>query len=123
MLDRFRNNMSNEWFFGQPNTFLRYLLVFIQGDAIIVVPFFGIVLLFGFISIDFMLVLIGLYLLIRSIGEMMFWMLQQFGARTYRPYDFGFKNLDNHAIYILYQLIGMVGAVFGAAIIIMVLFF
>lgn len=35
----------------------------------------------------------------------MYWFLQQFGDRTYRPYDWGFKNLDNHAIYIFYQTI------------------
>lgn len=87
------------------------------------IPFFILVLIFGFFSIDFMLILIGLFIAFRCAGEMMFWMLQQFGARTYRPHDFGMKQLDNHAIYILYQMINLVGAVLGVGLVIMIIYF
>lgn len=123
MLNQFLNNLTNKWFFDEPGTFLRYLLVFVKGDSLVILPFLVIVLLFGFVSIDFMLLLIGLYIAFRGLGEMMFWMLQQFGARSYRPNDFGLKQLDNNAIYIVYQLLGMIGAIFGTALVLMILFF
>lgn len=123
MLQEFLSRLSNRWFFDEPTPFLRYLLVFIKGDALVIVPFFIIVLLFGFISLDFMLVMIGIYIALRSLGEMIFWMLQQFGPRTYRPADFGLAQLDNNAIYIIYQLIGLVGGVFGLSIVVMMIYF
>lgn len=120
---QFTKDISNKWFFEEPNAFLRYLLIFIKGDSIVLIPFMAIVLLFGFISIDFMLILIGLFIAFRSFGEMIFWMLQQFGGRQYRPYDFGLAQLDNNAVYIIYQLLGLVGTVLGSALVIMILFF
>lgn len=123
MVREFLNNLTNEWFFAAPRAFMRYLLVFVQGDALVVVPLAVLILLFGFISLDFMLVLIGLFVAFRGIGEMFFWMLQQFGARTYRPYDFGLAQLDNNAIYIIYQLLGLTGAVLGSGLVLMILFF
>jgi hypothetical protein len=87
------------------------------------VPLFALILLFGFLSLEFMLVMIGLYIAIRSLGEMIFWMFQQFGPRTYRPYDFGLAKLDNHAIYIMYQLFGLSGSVLGSGLVIMMIYF
>lgn len=102
---------------------MKYLLIYVKGDSLVLIPFFILVLLFGFFSIDFMLILIGLFVAIRCLGEMVFWMLQQFGARTYRPHDFGLTQLDNHAVYIVYQMINLVGAVLGAGLVILILAF
>ncbi|MCX7996821.1 MAG: hypothetical protein N2691_03650 [Patescibacteria group bacterium] len=123
ILHRFRSTITNTWFFQAPKPYMRYLLVFVQGDSLVIIPFFFLVLLFGFFSIDFMLVLVGLFVTVRSFGEMLFWMLQQFGPHSYRPYDFGLSKLDNNAIYILYQLLGLSGTVLGAALVILVLYF
>lgn len=123
MLNNFLANITNSWFFEKPNAFLRYILVYVKGDALVLVPFAAIILLFGFISIDFMIILIGLFIAFRGFGEMMFWMLQQFGARSYRPSDFGLHQLDNNAIYIIYQLLGLVSAVAGTALVLMILYF
>jgi hypothetical protein len=123
MLEKYFSQINNKWFFETPAAFMKYLLVYVNGDSIVLVPFFILVLLFGFFSIDFMLVLIGLFVAIRCLGEMVYWMLQQFGARTYRPNDFGLTQLDNHAIYIVYQTINLVGAVLGAGLVILILAF
>jgi hypothetical protein len=50
-------------------------------------------------------------------GEMIYWLLQQFGTRKYRPYDFGLKNIDNNGIYIMYQLLSLSGTVLGLSLI------
>lgn len=126
MIDRFhkfRGRITNAWFFDQPKPYMRYLLVFVNGDSLVIVPLFILILMFGFFSLDFMLVLIGLFAAVRGLGEMFFWMLQQFGPRTYRPYDFGLSQLDNNAIYILYQLLGLCGAVLGLGFVIMILYY
>lgn len=102
---------------------MKYLMVYVNGDSLVIIPFLILVLLFGFFSIDFMLILIGLFVAVRCLGEMIFWMLQQFGARTYRPHDFGLTQLDNHAVYILYQLTNMVGVVLGAGLVIMIIYY
>lgn len=123
MWNRIIERVDTTWFFDRPNTFWRYLLVFVKGDSLVIVPFFFIILVFGFLSLEFMLVMVGLYIAIRSLGEMIFWMFQQFGPRTYRPYDFGLVKLDNHAIYIIYQLLGLVGAVLGSSLVVMMIYF
>ena len=61
--------------------------------------------------------MIGVYLTVRSSGEMIYWFSHQFYERKYRPYDFGFKRLDNHAIYIIYQTAAVVGVVAGIGVI------
>lgn len=70
-----------------------------------------------------MLIMFGVYIAVRSLGEMIYWFSHQFHERKYRPYDFGFKNLDNHAIYILYQTLSIVGVVFGMGVVIYFLVF
>lgn len=123
MWNKIIERVDTAWFFDQPATFWRYLLVFVKGDSLVIIPFFFIVLVFGFISLEFMLIMVGLYIAIRSLGEMIFWMFQQFGPRTYRPYDFGLSKLDNHAIYIIYQLLGLIGSVLGSSLVIMMIYF
>jgi len=64
-----------------------------------------------------MFIVLGLFVAIRQLGEMIYWLLQQFGDKKYRPYDFGLQKLDNNAIYILYQTFALVGVVAGIAIV------
>jgi hypothetical protein len=68
--------------------------------------------------LKFMVIMVGVYIAVRSLGEMIYWFSHQFYERKYRPFDFGFKNLDNHAIYIIYQTFAIVGMVIGIGIII-----
>ncbi len=70
-----------------------------------------------------MVVMIGAYIAVRHLGEMMYWFAHQFNERKYRPYDFGLKNLDNHAIYIIYQTISIFGVMVGVGVMFYVLFF
>lgn len=114
---------DNKWFFSNPHPLLRFLLIFVKGDAIVLLPLVITILLVGFISTKFMFLLIGIYISVRYLGEMIYWINQQFGPKTYRPYDFGFKNLNNEAIYIIYQTLAIGGIVFGAAIVSFVLLY
>ena len=70
-----------------------------------------------------MLLMLGTYVALRYLGEMIYWFSHQFTDRTYRPHDFGFRNLDNHAIYILYQTFAIVGTTIGIGIIFYALLF
>jgi hypothetical protein len=95
---------------------MKLMLVYIKGDMIVLLPLLVLILLTGFISLKFMTILLGSYIAIRQFGEMMYWFHHQFGSRQYRPHDFGFKHLDNHAMYILYQTLATAGLMFGIAI-------
>lgn len=62
--------------------------------------------------------MLGVYVTVRYLGEMIYWFSHQFSDRKYRPSDFGFKKLDNHAIYILHQALSIAGVTFGIAIVV-----
>lgn len=101
-------NTPSSWFFKEAPVPLRFLHIYIRGDAIVLLPFIGVLLLVGLFSLRWMALLFGIFSAFRSLGEMVYWIHQQFGNKSYRPYDFGFHKLDNHAVYILYQLISLV---------------
>ena len=115
MLRRIRD-IDNRWFFTELPYPLKILSFFIRGDLLILFPLLIVILLLGLINIRFMTIMVGVYIMIRNLGEMIYWFSHQFYERKYRPYDFGFKKLDNHAIYILYQTIAMAGTILGAGI-------
>lgn len=97
---------------------MRPLLIFIKGDMLILLPLLIANATAGIWDRQLMIILFLCVGLIRALGEMFYWLLQQFGPRKYRPYDFGLKNLDNNAIYILYQLFAFAQAViFGGLLI------
>jgi hypothetical protein len=96
-------SINTSWFFSDLHPFIKFFLMFIKGDMIVLLPFLIIILLLGFFSMKFMVIMLGIYIAVRYFGELIYWLFQQFNERKFRPYDFGFKNLDNHAIYILYQ--------------------
>ncbi len=99
--------LTNHRFFSSPPWPLKVLGIYIWGDALIIIPLWGIILAFALIDHHLGIrAIISLYGA-RALGEMVYWIHQQFGPRTYRPCDFGLTHLDTHAIYILYQLANM----------------
>lgn len=116
--------VDNKWFFKDlPGYFKNLLLVFVKGDLLILIPLFLAIISLGFFSIRLMLLVLGSYISVRYFAEIFYWLLQQFGTRVYRPYDFGFKDLKNEAVYILYQTIATAWTIFGIAIVFYALLF
>lgn len=109
--------MKNDAFYRETPWWVKITtLCYVQGDYFFVLPAFLLVVLATTYSFQLGMTLYGLFLFLRQSGEMVFWLLQQFGGRTYRPFDFGMKHLDNNAIYILYQTFAFCTALCGAAI-------
>jgi len=108
--------IDSQWFFSETNIFLKSLLIFVNGDTIFLLPLVALIGLSYFFSVKIGLFLTGAYISVRFLGEIFYWLGQQFGDRKYRPNDFGFKNLDNHAVYILYQTFAICGVVLGFAV-------
>ncbi len=109
--------IDNKWFFKELPPIFKVFLFFVRGDLLVLLPFLIVIGIVGIFSVKFMLVMLGIYISIRYLGEMIYWFSHQFTERKYRPYDFGFRNLDNHAIYILYQTFAIVGTVIGISLI------
>jgi hypothetical protein len=108
--------IESSWFFSEASLPVKLLLIFVRGDAIVLIPFLAVLMVTGIFSLRWMLLLISLYIVFRFLGEMVYWIHQQFGDRTYRPYDFGLKRLDNNAIYVIYQLLSLIWLVMGAGL-------
>lgn len=102
--------ISDNWFYSSPNKILRIFTVFIKGDSLIILPFALFALFMIVLSWKLGLLIILIFLSLRFVGEMIYWLLQQFSKKDYRPFDFGFKQLSNNSIYILYQLMSLVWA-------------
>lgn len=123
MAKRLRS-VDTKWFFTDiPFALKVCTTIFVRGDAIVLVPLVAALLLSFFISIKFGLIMTGSFIAIRYFGEMVYWLFHQFYDRKYRPDDMGFKNLDNNAIYILYQTISFAWVMTGIAIITATLLF
>lgn len=114
--------INNKWFFTELPPVFKLFSFFVRGDTLVLLPLLLIILFLGFISLKFMFVMIGVYIAVRNFGEMIYWFAHQFHERKYRPYDFGFKNLDNHAVYIIYQTMSIFGAVSGLGLILYILY-
>src|SRR3989338_5662560 len=115
------NKITPSWFYTEVSIPFRFLQIYVSGDAIILIPFIIFILLTGIFSLKWMLVIFCLYLVFRFLGEMIYWLLQQFGDKKYRPYDFGFKSLDNNGVYILYQLSSLVWLVISCGMLLFLL--
>lgn len=96
--------ISSTWFYSNPHPLFRLLTIYIKGDMLVILPIIIVIGLLGFISVRFMMLMLGTFYAIRGIGEMVYWLFQQFSATDYRPYDFGLRKIDNNAVYIVYQL-------------------
>lgn len=100
-------NISNLWFFDDSPWYLKIILIYIKGDTVVLLPFFVSIVVLSFWKLSWAALLFMIFITLRGVGEMVYWIHQQFGDRKYRPYDFGLKSLDNNAIYIIYQLIAL----------------
>jgi len=112
-----RKNIDNKWFFSEPGKILRFLHMYVKGDIIELFPTILFILLLGIWDWHFMILMIGVYIMVRGFGEIVYWLNQQFGDRKYRPDDHRFKQLDNNAIYIIYQNAAIRNTIIGIGII------
>jgi len=109
------------WFFTNAKIYLRVFQIYVLGDALVIIPFILLLVFIGLFSLKWMMVLFCIFLACRALGEMIYWLLQQFGEKKYRPYDYGFNKLDNNAIYVLYQLTSLVTLVLSTGLVIFIL--
>lgn len=58
-------------------------------------------------SLKALIVLILIFLVVRSIGELLYSLFQQFKTDGHRPYDYGFKKIDRKNIFIIYQVLAL----------------
>ncbi len=114
MIKPLLTSQANTHFYADMPWYAKLLHIYVKGDSVVLVPFLALIVLVGFFwSWSYMFLVLAIFHTIRSLGEMMFWLMQQFGAHTYRPYDFGLTKLNTNAIYILYQVYACVQAVIG----------
>ncbi len=118
-----RKKVFDKWFYSSVPPIGKFLQVYVKGDGIVVVPLLLILLITGFISLKLMMIAFLVFFSIRQLGEMVYWIARQLASPTYRPYDFGFSNLNTKAVYILYQLFAIAGATIGVTAIIYILYF
>jgi len=114
---KLNERIHNKWFFTETNIFLRFLTIFVKGDALIILPFLLFILLIGLFSVKFMLLMYLVFFTLRHFGEMIYWFFQQFYDKKHRPHDFGLKKLDNHAMYIIYQTMALAWTTLGISLI------
>ena len=100
------------WFYSEPGLW-RFALIYVKGDGLILIPLVTLIIFAGYFDIRLSLFMAFTYFTFRGLGEMIYWLLQQFGAKTYRPNDYGFTDLSNDAIYILYQVSSLANMVLG----------
>lgn len=109
--------IDSEWFFKDLPWFCKCSLMYVRGDLLVLLPFLLLLFFTVFISFRFLGIALGTYFAVRNFGEMIFWLLQQFGDKKYRPFDYGLKKLDNNAIYVIYQTISTVWVVVGILVV------
>ena len=114
--------VDNSWFYTEMPWWGKICLIYIRGDLFVLLPILLFIFIIGFISLKWMMIILCLLIVVRQSGELIYWLLQQFSHKKYRPFDFGFKNLDNNAIYILYQTFAIVGIVGGLSLLVKLLF-
>lgn len=115
-------SIDDSWFYQDPGIWWKLLTIFVNGDALIVVPFLVFSLLLIVMFGEFGWVILVSFYLVRFCGEMGYWFLQQFGEKTYRPKDFGMTKLSNNSLYIMYQLAATVWASLSLACLVLLLF-
>lgn len=108
-----KQKIDDSWFYSEPGLIGRICLVYVKGDGILLYPLVISIIIILFIDERMGLFMGATYWTLRALGEMIYWLLQQFGSKTYRPEDFGFSDLSNDAIYILYQTSSLVNMVMG----------
>lgn len=104
----FNKKIDDDWFYSDTNIFLKILTIFIKGDAILIAPFILVLTIVLILNIDLGIILGLIFIFLRFLGEMVYWLLQQFSDKSYRPFDYGLTKLKNNSIYILYQLFSLI---------------
>lgn len=101
---------------------LRYIGIYVLGDALVLVPFLIIFLPIVYILFDLKAVGIAwcVYMSVRNFIEIIYWLFQQFGEKSFRPF-FPFKEFKNNDVYIIYQLLNTVHAVIYLTLLILLL--
>jgi hypothetical protein len=88
--------------------FLLFLGIFVWGDAVILGLFWSLVSFICFLIKDYLLFLfiVSLFWTIRSLGEMVYWLNQQFSSINRNPPESLFGNFifKNNSIWFAYQL-------------------
>jgi hypothetical protein len=97
-----KNNVFRE------TAFLSWMGIFVWGDALIFGPFWFIASLFCLLLNDWLLfvLIIVTFWFIRSLGETIYWLNQQFSLIKRNPPEkmFGFSLCKNDAVYFFYQI-------------------
>jgi len=93
--------------FGQPNL-LFWLGIFVWGDALVLGFFWCLVSLLCFLLNDWILFLlvISVFWIVRSYGEILYWINQQFSPIIRNPPQtlIGYRFFKNDSIWFIYQL-------------------
>ncbi len=104
----------------QKTPFLFPLGIFVWGDGVIVGLFWFVIGSIGFIYQDTrsFLILFFLFWLVRALGEIIYWIDQQFSSINRNPPErlSGYFLVKNDSIWFLYQLFWqmvMIGAIYG----------
>lgn len=88
--------------------YLSWLGIFVWGDAVIFGPFWLLVSLTAFLLKDWQLFLliVSVFWLVRSVGETIYWLLEQFtSTKRNRPETlFGYRFFKNDSIFFIYQI-------------------
>ncbi len=115
------SGMANKLFYEPVHPLFRILQIYVKGDALVIGPFLIAIFLIGMLySWPLCAFIVSVFYAIRQLGEMVFWLFQQFHDHTYRPYDFGLSLLNTHSIYILYQVSACVQATIGTVLAVLI---
>jgi len=113
-----RKVITTTWFFTQTHPVLKMMGIYVNGDGLILIPLLLVIIALLLLSFRLGILVLALYFTVRGLGEMVYWLLQQFGPKTHRPYDYGLLHLSNEGVYIIYQLTSMVHVIVGVTFII-----
>lgn len=102
-------NLSVKKYYRKTINWIFPIGAYVWDDALPISVFWTIssILLFFLNDLKSTLILVLIFFLFRFLGEMFYWLLQQFHSDNFRPNDFGLKNLPNQNIYIIYQVWNM----------------
>lgn len=82
--------------------------IFVWGDAIVIGPFWVIISLIAYFSNDWLLFLltISVFWLVRSLGETIYWLNQQFSLVNRNPPEklIGYQLIKSNSIWFIYQI-------------------
>lgn len=96
---------------------LSWLGIFVWGDTLIIGMFWVATSIVGLIFRKWVIFLlcVSVFWIVRSMGEIIYWISQQFSAKNRNPPErlFGYKWVKNEAIWFLYQLYWQIVMVVG----------